>query len=128
MEGHPNYVQQLCHQCWLNTDQKCSEATILESHDQLILQLSHLFQNLTDTLSTKQVNLIEAMIDGANALSSSKTIKTYKLGTSATVNRSQKALIGKEILDDFSGQMEFVDPAYKAWLSKYYFKKPYLKQ
>jgi len=121
MENHPYYVQQLAHISWLNTPNNCTADIVNKSFDQLLHQLSLLFQNLTDQLSTKQVNLMEAIIRNEPSISSSATIKKYKLGTSGTVNRSKNALIEKEILDNFSGTLEFVDPAYKGWLSTYYF-------
>ncbi len=122
MENHPYYVQQLAHLCWLNSEEFCDRKIITKAHDQLLMQLSLLFQNLTDTLSNKQVNLLLSIINDEPELSSSQTIKRYSLGTSATVNRSKNALIDKEILDQFSGKLEFVDPAYKAWLKQHYFK------
>ena len=122
MENHPYYVQQLAHLCWLNTDVHCTDQIAKKALDQLIRQLSLLFQNLTDTLSNKQVNLLHMIISGVKSISSSKNIKAFSLGTSATVNRSKNALIEKEVLDQFSGKLEFVDPAYKIWLAKYYFK------
>lgn len=121
MENHPYYVQQLSHLCWLNTSTKCDVKTIEKAFDQLLMQLSLLFQNLTDTLSNKQINYLKALIDEVPALSSSRTLKEYKLGTSATVNKSKKALIEKEIIDHFDSEIEFIDPAYKGWLKKYYF-------
>jgi len=121
MDDHPYYVQQLAHLCWLNTSDTCTSDIVKSAHDQLLLQLSLLFQNMTDALSNKQVNLLHAVIDEIKEISSSKNIKAYKLGTSATVNRSKTALIEKEILDQFSGKLEFVDPAYRAWLTRYYF-------
>lgn len=122
MENHPYYVQQLSHIAWLNTKELCDTQIVENAHDQLLRQLSLLFQNLTDTLSIKQINLLHAVSDRVVEISSKNNIKRYKLGTSATVNRSKNALIEKEILDNFTNKNEFVDPAYKAWLRKYYFK------
>lgn len=122
VENHPYYVQQLAHLCWLNTTKKCNEEIISRSMDQMLMQLSLLFQNLTDSLSNKQLNLLQAIINEVEAMSSQKQLRAFNLGTSATVTRSKSALIEKEILDSFSGTIEFVDPAYKAWLTKYYFK------
>lgn len=122
MENHPYYVQQFAHICWLNTDKICDDRIIKSSLDQLLMQLSLLFQNLTDKLSTKQVNFLKAIIHGAEQISSRSVIKKYNLGTSATVNRSKQALIEQEILDDFTNTLNFNDPAYKLWLQKHYFK------
>jgi len=122
MDNHPYYVQQLSHLCWLNTNKKCSDEIIKGSMDQMLMQLSLLFQNLTDSLSNKQLNLLQAIVSGAKEISSQKQVHAFRLGTSATVTRSKEALIEKEILDTFSGSIQFVDPAYRAWLAKHYFK------
>jgi len=122
MDNHPYYVQQLSHICWLNTNKECDEKTIAVATDQLLMQLSLLFQNMTDSLSNKQLNLLKAILNGAKEISSMKEIRAYNLGTSATVTRSKQALIEKEILDTFTGTIQFIDPAYKAWLTKHYFK------
>ena len=55
-------------------------------------------------------------------LSSKKIIKTYHLGTSANVSRIKQALISKEIIEIQGNHIEFLDPLYKSWLKKHYFK------
>ena len=121
MENHPYYVQQLAHLSWLNTSKVCTAEIIDAAFDQMLMQLSLLFQNLTDSLSNKQLNLLKAIVSGAKEISGMRQLSAFNLGTSATVIRSKTALIEKEILDNFSGSIQFVDPAYKAWLTKHYF-------
>jgi hypothetical protein len=98
-----------------------SETVIDQAFDSLILQLSLLFQNLTESLSTTQVNFLHALILEEPSLSSKKTIEQYQLGTSANVSRIKQALIDKEIIDIIGGIPEFLDPVYKVWLKRYYF-------
>lgn len=122
MENHPYYVQQLSHLVWLNTDAKCDKAIIKSALDQLLMQLSLLFQNLTDSLSSKQLNLLHAIVSDTKELTNKNNLRTFNLGTSGTVIKSKNTLIEKEIIDTFSGSIEFIDPAYKIWLTKHYFK------
>lgn len=122
MDDHPYYVQQLSHLVWLNTDEECNDNIIESSLDQLLMQLSLLFQNLTDSLSSKQLNLLHAIVAGTKEITNKKNIRAFDLGTSGTVTKSKKALIEKEILDTFSGSIQFIDPAYETWLTKHYFK------
>ena len=94
---------------------------IEESFHDLVLQLSMLFQNLTDGLSRTQINLLKALTDNINQLSSKKTVLEYQLGTSANVVKIKKALINKEIIDIRGNEISFLDPLYKFWLKEYFF-------
>ena len=120
---HPYYVQQLAQQSWLRTDSVCSDEIIEKSFHDLVLQLSMLFQNLTDSLNMTQINLLRALIDNREQLSSQDTIQTYQLGTSANVIKIKKALIDKEIIDIRGKEIYFLDPLYKYWLKKYFFEQ-----
>ncbi len=120
--NHPYYVQQLAQLCWLRTDKKVTDAIIDEALESLTLQLSLLFQNLTESLSTTHVNYLRAVISGVTKFSATDTLEKYQLGTSANVSRIKKALIGKEIIDDQGGNIEILDPIFEIWLNKYYFR------
>jgi uncharacterized protein len=121
-ECHPYYVQQLAQQSWLRTDSVCTGPIIEAAFHNLVLQLSMLFQNLTDGLSRTQLGLLKALTDEIDQLSSQKTILDYQLGTSANVVKIKKTLINKEIIDSQGSGISFLDPLYKFWLKEYYFK------
>jgi len=122
VENHPYYVQQLAQLSWLRTKSSCKASAIYEAHDTLILQLSLLFQNITDSLSTMQVNFLKAIIKGETKLSSKQILDTYELGSSANISQLKKALANREIIDIVGAKIDFTDPVYKKWLEKYYFK------
>ena len=121
VDFHPYYVQQLAQACWLRTDKKVNESIIDQAMETLVLQLSMLFQNITETLSNSQVNFLKALLEGVSQFSSKQNIDKYHLGTSANVVRVKKALINKEIIDDQPGKIIILDPVYAAWLKLYYF-------
>lgn len=121
VENHPYYVQQFSQLCWLRTENELKDETIDETLESLILQLSLLFQNLTESLSSTQVNFLHAVLDGVKMFSAKETIVKYGLGTSANVTRIKNALIGREIIDEQTGKFEILDPVYAIWLKKYYF-------
>jgi hypothetical protein len=121
LDNHPYYVQQLEQLCWLRCDHKMTAQVIDQSLDSLTLQLSLLFQNLTESLSTTQVNYLRALINEETHFSSKETIQKYQLGTSANVSRIKQALTDKEIIDTMQGTGVFLDPMFKIWLKKYYF-------
>ncbi|MEI6047522.1 MAG: ATPase [Bacteroidota bacterium] len=118
---HPYYVQQLAQQSWLRTGAVCSREVIEESFHDLVLQLSMLFQNLTDRLNKTQLSFLQALTDNINQLSSKSTILQYGLGTSANVLKIKKTLINKEIIDINGNEISFLDPLYKFWLKEYFF-------
>jgi len=120
-DNHPYYVQQLAQLCWLRCDKKLTDEVIDQALDSLTMQLSLLFQNLTESLSTTQVNYLEALINKETHFSSKEAIVKYRLGTSANVSRIKKALIDKEIIDTDKEAGVFIDPIYKFWLKQYYF-------
>jgi len=62
-ENHSYYVQQLAQMVWLRTEKECTEKIVNQSIEKLQLQFSMIFQQLTDTLSNKQVNVLKAIIN-----------------------------------------------------------------
>jgi len=121
MENHPYYVQQLAQLCWLRTNKRVTNTIIETSAESLVLQLSLLFQNITEALTTSQVNFLLALIDGVEKLTSKKTIETYRLNSSAQVIQIKNALINKEIINErIPGKPEILDPVYKIWLKNQY--------
>jgi len=122
VECHPYYVQQLAQQAWLRSDKVCTNIIINVAFDTLVLQLSMLFQALVDGLSNTQVNLLKALICNEQQLSSQVVLKKYQLGTSASVLKAKKVLSSKEVIDLQGENITFIDPLYKYWLKKFYFK------
>lgn len=121
-EAHPYYVQQLAQQLWLRTSKTADEKLLDETVDSVLRQLSLLFQTITESLSGTQLNFLKALLEGVEQLSSKEALINYQLGTSGNVNRIKEALVSKEIIDVLSERPEFLDPMYKLWLYKYYFR------
>ncbi len=120
-ENHPYYVQQLAQQSWLRTEKKCDITIIEEAFEDLILQLSMLFQVLTNGLGSRQINFLRALINNEEQISSQRVLIEYRLGTSANALKIKKALHDREIIDIMGKKISFIDPLYKNWLGKYYF-------
>jgi uncharacterized protein len=123
VELHPYYTQQLAQQSWFLTEKICNNEVVLKALDNIILQLSLLFQNLTDSLTSTQINFLKALLDEEKQMSSRDTLEKYQLGTSANIIRIKEALINKEIIDTSGSEIILLDPIYKHWLKKYYFLK-----
>lgn len=120
-EGHPYYTQQLAQLVWLRTAKEVTEGIVDEAMEGLTLQMSLLFQGITETLTTPQVNFLRMLIDGEIRHSTGENIGRYRLGSSANVIRIRKSLIEKEIIDDQPDGFIILDPVYSCWLKKYYF-------
>ena len=73
-------------------------------------------------LTTFQVNLLRAILEGHKRFSSSEVIKQYGLNSSANVRRLKDALCKKEIVTfDEDDNPELLDPLFEYWVRKYYF-------
>ncbi len=118
---HPYYVQQLAQLVWLRAGTTVFDNIIEEAMDNLILQMSMLFQNLTENLATSHINFLKMILEGQTRFSSMENIEKYHLGTSANVVKIKKALINKEIIDEQLDSINILDPLYSIWLKKYYF-------
>jgi hypothetical protein len=121
-ENHPQLVQVLGQQAWLRTPFICNEKIVAEAHESLLMANNLLFRNITDNLSNTQLYFLKALIKGEKHFNSQKVILNYKLGTSGNISKIKKGLTDKRILEINDIQIQFLDPIYKAWLEKLYFK------
>lgn len=121
VDNHPYYAQQLAQLSWLRTKNICSEDIVVAAHTSLVEQLSLLFNNITETLTTQQLNYIHAIIKGEKALNSTKVMHQYKISSTTSIARSKAALIKRDILDYSNGEISLQDPIYAHWLKTQYF-------
>ena len=121
MKNHPYYTQQLSQQTWLRTSKDCSEAIVNEAFNSLIGQLSLLFTNIIDSLTSRQISFLIAVADGVVNFSSKDILKHYQLGTSANIKNLKKATLEKDLIDILPGNtIEIQDPAFEYWLKNVY--------
>ena len=83
------------------------------------------FRAMMNGLTTFQVSLLRATVEGNTRFSASEVIRKYSLNSSANVKRVKDALMKKEILTfDSEDKPEFQDPLFEYWIRKYYFEIP----
>ncbi|MBQ9193384.1 MAG: hypothetical protein IJ156_06675 [Bacteroidales bacterium] len=83
------------------------------------------FRAMMNGLTTFQVSLLRATVEGNTRFSASEVIRKYGLNSSANVKRVKDALMKKEILTfDDEDRPEFLDPLFEYWIKKYYFEIP----
>ena len=81
------------------------------------------FMNTMNDLTTHQVNLLRATVDGVTRFSSAEVIRHYALNSSANVKRVKDALMKKEVLlFEEDEKPVIIDPLFEYWLRKYYFE------
>lgn len=123
VDNHPYYAQQLAQLSWLRTKDVCDVEIVREAHAALVEQLSLLFVTITETLTTQQLNYLNALIAGEKAISSTDVMHRYHISSTTSIARSKAALIKNDILDSKAGEISFQDPIYAYWLKSEYFDK-----
>ena len=123
VDNHPYYAQQLAQLSWLRTKDVCDVEIVREAHAALVEQLSLLFVTITETLTTQQLNYLNALIAGEKAISSTDVMHRYQISSTTSIARSKAALIKNDILDSKAGEISFQDPIYAYWLKSEYFAK-----
>ena len=120
-DNHSYYVQQLAQQVWFRTTHEATSEIVTDAFEDVVSQLSLLFVNLTETLSKRQISLLQAIINKEKHLSSKATLDKYNLGTSGNVIQLKNRLIELDVIDETNKGIEFLDPMYKHWLQSRYF-------
>ena len=99
------------------------EPVLLDALDMLMSIHEPRFIATMDDLTTFQVNLLRAVVEGHTKFSSSEVIARYALNSSANVRRLKDALCKKEILTfDDKDEPLIMDPLFKYWVMKKYFR------
>ncbi len=99
------------------------ESMLTESLDRLISINEPRMIATMNGLTTFQVSLLRAILDGNVKFSAAEVIKQYSLNSSANVKRLKDALMKKEIVTfGENDEAEIIDPLFEYWVRKYYFE------
>ncbi len=99
------------------------EATLLDALDIIISIHEPRFMATMNNLTTFQVSLLKAVLDGHTKFSAADVIANYSLNSSANVKRLKDALIKKEIVSfNERDEPELIDPLFEYWVRKFYFE------
>ena len=101
-----------------------TEAMLMEALASIIAIHEARFAAIMNSLTTHQVNLLKAIIEGCTRFSGSEVVRRYSLNSSANVKRVKDALMKKEIVtfaDDDTP--EILDPLFEYWVRTVYFGK-----
>ena len=122
VDNHSSYVQQLAWLVWGRTEKRATEDDLERAIEDLINQNRPLFEKQTEELTSHQLNLLRAIVDGNNnSFTSQRIIDDYNLNSSANANAVKNALTNKELIDTDNGHTYITDPVFTLWLSRYLF-------
>ena len=120
VECHSWYLQQLCYFIWNATTEEVTEQTFQYGLSQLVNTNSPMFLSDTESLAPSQIEMLRAIKDGVQQLSSMEAKRLYALGNPNTISKNKKVLKEKDIIEEAKGKLVFVDPVYHLWFSRNY--------
>ena len=122
LEGDPWYTQHLAEICYLLTDKELTPEIYQRALGYLLSMYDYELHNTIYGLSTHQLQLIRAILDGERRFSKTEVLEKYGLNSSANVNRLKEALRKKEVVTFVSkNNIEFNDSLLKLWFRNYFF-------
>lgn len=114
-----SYVQQLSWNVMLNTEQEVSEQTVGQGINDLLMQCTPLFMEQTGSLTTYQMNLLRAIVDGQHTQWTSQEVLTkYNLGTKSNVTKMQKVMIERDFIVSTEQGLFLSDPVMGLWFKR----------
>lgn len=118
------YINHFTAICDTMTRGYLNEGILMDALNTIISIHEPRFRSMMNDLTSFQVSLLRATIDGVTRFSASEVIEEYKLNSSANVRRIKDALKKKEVLT-FNEKDEpvILDPLFEYWVTKYYFEK-----
>ena len=121
--GHLWYINHFAYLCDSMTRGYILEPVLIDALNCLIAVHEPRFQAVMNDLTTFQVNLLRATVDGVTRFSAAEVIRRYGLHSSANVKRVKDALMKKEVLEfDENDIPTIIDPLFEYWVKKYYFE------
>ena len=121
---HLGYIYHFVSVCDSLTKGYITEAVMMDALRILVSIHEPRYVAMMDELTTFQVNLLLAFVDGHTKFSSAEVIRDYGLHSSANVRRLKDALIKKEIVSlNENDEPQIIDPLFDYWVRRYYFEK-----
>lgn len=123
-KGNLWYINHFCSICDSLSKGYIMEPVLVEALDSLLAIHQPRFIATMNDLTTFQVQLLKAIVDGYTKFSSAEVIRKYGLNSSANVRRLKDALNKKEIVTfDENDDPHILDPLFEYWITTYYFNQ-----
>lgn len=124
MQCHPYYIQQLCYLLWIRSKRAVKDEEVTASADDLVNQNANLYEREVEAMSNSKIAIIRAIASGYHSgLSTADVISEFRLGSSANVTKTLKALDLDEIIEKRNGEYHLIDPAFELWFKKRFLGK-----
>ena len=121
-KGNIWYINHFCSICDSLSKGYIMEPTLVDALDRLLAIHEPRFTAWMNDLTTFQVRLLRAIVDGHTKFSSAAVIKQYGLNSSANVRRLKDALCKKELITfDEHDEPQFLDPVFEYWVRTRFF-------
>lgn len=117
---HSWYLQQLCYFIWSFTASEVTEDIFNLGLKQVLNINTPMFQNDTENLSSTQIEMLKAIVNGEQHFSSQVVKQIYNLGNPNTIVKNKKTLQNKDIIEKNKDGFSFVDPIYRLWFKGEY--------
>lgn len=114
-----SYVQQLCWNVMLNTEKVVTDESFSRGIEDLLMQCTPLFIEQIAGLTTYQLNMLRAIIDGQHTQWASQQVLTkYQLGTKSNVTKLQATLLDRDFIVSTDRGLFLSDAVLGLWLSR----------
>jgi hypothetical protein len=123
VDNHPFYLKLLVWHAFKRTDHTCTLGTIEYALNDLIHHFDHHFYKIIESLTPKQLSFLKAMTEGNQKLYSKATRNEYQLGSTSNIARIKQSLQKREIISSGSKSIFFIDPIFREWLRRCFFRK-----
>ena len=121
--NHLCYINHFVSLCDSRSKGYIMEPVLVEALSSIVAVYEPGFRALMDSLTTFQVSLLRAILEGNTRFSGADTVRKYHLNSSANVKRVKEALMKKEVITfDEKDNPVIIDPLFQYWVRKYYFE------
>lgn len=119
-DRYSSYVQQLSWLVWLRTTFRATKEDVEYGIDHMLDACEPLFIQQTESLSSYQMNFLQALTDGVTTgFTRSEILNNYQLGTAANISRLKKALMEKDLIAlTAPKKLQISDPILALWLKR----------
>lgn len=118
---HSWYVQQIASAVWNFADKQATDNSVDKALKWCVDVNSDAYQRECDDFTDAQIGLLRAIANGESQLSSTETIRKYRLSTSSAVVKNKRLMINRDIIMMSRGEApQFLDPIFGVWFRQTY--------
>ena len=95
------------------------ETDIKQATDDLLATNEVLFMQMVEPLSEYQLNFLRALCSGVTKdFGLAKIREKYQLGSYSNINRLQKALFERDLIEKRGTELSITDPVFAKWFQR----------